>query len=190
MSGLQVIERRRAEPIVPTKPGRWQPGLLVLEHADHLFVGAYAAPSGATVPLRTGELAFPHVVCAFRLGRLYITARELSGGGSPRCKRRRMFNRTAGPCQFPLRSSALGLVVHAGHLGRGVRETLHPPVKRVRADPQTAGNLPHRDLLHRVPLELAAVVARPHLERATSEPKSPLLCQIIQRRANFRRSSS
>jgi hypothetical protein len=32
--------------------------------------------------LRFSETAFPHVVCSFRLGRLYITARELPGGRS------------------------------------------------------------------------------------------------------------
>nr|WP_242514322.1 ASCH domain-containing protein [Rhodovulum sulfidophilum] len=32
--------------------------------------------------MRLGETAFPHVVCSFRVGRLYITARELPGGRS------------------------------------------------------------------------------------------------------------
>jgi hypothetical protein len=32
--------------------------------------------------LRLGETAFPHLVCSFRVGRLYITARALSGGRS------------------------------------------------------------------------------------------------------------
>jgi hypothetical protein len=32
--------------------------------------------------LRFGETAFPHLVCSFRLGRLYIRLRELPGGRS------------------------------------------------------------------------------------------------------------
>ena len=51
----------------PTQIGRRQPGLLLFDHPDDL---------------RFGETAFSHVVCSFRLGRLYITARELPGGRS------------------------------------------------------------------------------------------------------------
>ncbi|MDO9525564.1 MAG: hypothetical protein Q7J57_08495, partial [Gemmobacter sp.] len=41
--------------------------------------------------LRFSETAFPHVVCSFRLGRLYITARELPGGRSSAFQHQALF---------------------------------------------------------------------------------------------------
>jgi hypothetical protein len=48
--GLQLVERRRAQTVLTAKLGGRQTGLLLFDHPDNLFVGAYAAPSGATVP--------------------------------------------------------------------------------------------------------------------------------------------
>jgi hypothetical protein len=45
--------------------------LLLLDHPDDL---------------RLGETAFPHLVCSLRVGRLYITARELPVGRSQRLR--------------------------------------------------------------------------------------------------------
>jgi hypothetical protein len=53
--------------MLPTKLGGRQASLLFLDHPDNL---------------RLGETASPHLVCSFRVGRLYITARALSGGRS------------------------------------------------------------------------------------------------------------
>jgi hypothetical protein len=53
--------------VLPAKLGGRQASLLLFDHPDDL---------------RLGETALPHVVCSFRLGRLYIMARELPGGRS------------------------------------------------------------------------------------------------------------
>jgi hypothetical protein len=67
--GLQLAERRRAQPVLPAKLGGWQACLLLLDHPDDL---------------RLGETAFFSCrLLLLRLGRLYITARELPGGRSP-----------------------------------------------------------------------------------------------------------
>ena len=70
------------------------------------------------------------------------------------------------PSQFALQPPVLGLMVHAG-LRNWPPEQLQPLVERIRADAQTAGHLPHRIpahgyLMHRIALELVAVVACPH----------------------------
>src|SRR6056297_37358 len=49
-----------------------------------------------------------------------------------------------------------------------IAEQLHPLVGRMRADAQSTGHLPnriapHRDLMHRIALELVTVIARPHV---------------------------
>ena len=54
--------------MLPAKLGGRQSRFLLFDHPDDLCLG---------------ETALPHVVCSFRLGRLYITARELPGGRSP-----------------------------------------------------------------------------------------------------------
>jgi hypothetical protein len=69
------------------------------------------------------------------------------------------------PGQLALQPPVLGLVIDA-RLRRRLPEKLHPLVERILAGPQASGHLPHgisahRDLMHRVPLELVAVVACP-----------------------------
>ena len=65
--GLQLVKRRRTETMLAAQFSRRQPGLLLFDHPDNL---------------RFGETTFPHVVCSFRLGRLYIRLRERPGGRS------------------------------------------------------------------------------------------------------------
>ena len=55
--------------MLPAQLSGRHPCLLLFDHPDNL---------------RFGETAFPHVVCSFRLGRLYITLKELPGGRSRR----------------------------------------------------------------------------------------------------------
>ncbi len=72
------------------------------------------------------------------------------------------------PSQLVLQSPVLGLMIHVGLLWGRIAEQLHPLVERMHADPQLPGNLPnpippHRDLMHRIALELVMVIACPHL---------------------------
>ena len=48
--GLQLVERGRAQPMLPAQFGGRQTSLLLLDHPDDL---------------RLGETALPHVVCSF-----------------------------------------------------------------------------------------------------------------------------
>ena len=64
--------------------------------------------------------------------------------------------------------TALGFVIHARLLTLRTAKKLYPLIERMRADVQAPGNLPistspNTDLVHRVPLELVAVVARAHV---------------------------
>jgi hypothetical protein len=64
---LPLVERRRAKPLLSAQLGCRQARLLLFAHPNNL---------------RFGETAFPHVVCSFRLRKLYIRLRKLPGGRS------------------------------------------------------------------------------------------------------------
>ena len=64
ISSFQLVKRVRAETVLTANLRCRHASFLLFDHSDDL---------------RFGETAFPHVVCSFRLDRLYITPRELSG---------------------------------------------------------------------------------------------------------------
>lgn len=69
--------------------------------------------------------------------------------------------------QFALHPPILCLMVHARFRDR-LPEQLQSLVEGIRANAQTLGHLsrripPNRDLVHRIPLELVAVIAPPHV---------------------------
>ena len=66
IAGLQILDRRGAEPMLAAHLSRRHAGFLFLDRPDDLNLG---------------ETALPHVVRSSRLGGLYITARSLPGGG-------------------------------------------------------------------------------------------------------------
>src|SRR6185312_7585242 len=61
--GLPLVERRRADPMLAAQIGRWQPGLLLVQHADDLL-------------LREPRLPHPSASCS---GGLYSNLEEIQG---------------------------------------------------------------------------------------------------------------
>jgi hypothetical protein len=75
--------------------------------------------------------------------------------------------RLGNPRQLPLQPPVPGFMVNPGHLRRRLGKQPKPLVKKARTHPEALRSLPNRrpahpDLLHRVPPEPVAAIARPH----------------------------
>lgn len=97
------------------------------------------------------------------------------------------------PVRFTLKLAVLGYMIDGELAWRRVTEQLHPFKNRMRADAQTPGNLSNRiaslyDLMHRIALEIVAVITCLHVGLLASKLGTPQIKRaMVFLAANVRR---